>query len=353
MSVRLGVVGVGGIGKVHIDAARAAGLDVVAIADVNGGVAKQVARDQNIAYVLHDPTKLFALPQVDAVVVAAPNKYHAELSIGALKAGKHVLVEKPMALTLAECDAMIDAAKKNHCVLQVGFVQRFSRVAHTARQFIDAGRLGDIYHVKANYYRRRGIPGLGTWFTTKALSGGGPLIDLGVHIIDLVLHLMHFPKVTRVSGKVYANFGKRMKNYLFEDMWAGPPRYDGVCDVEDAAHAIIHLEGGATIEFNAVWAGNFPEQSVHNLIGLFGDKGGISFQLGGSELRLATEDEGHNVDIIPAMREGGLYDTQLKSFSDAAAGRTPNFAPPDQGRIVQQIILALYESSEKDREITL
>src|SRR5690606_24292135 len=129
-------------------------------------------------------------------------------------------------------------------------------------------------------------------------------------VIDLVMHLMHFPRVTRVSGKVYANFGRRMKGYLYEEMWAGPPRYEGVCDVEDAAHGFIRFENGATLELNTTWAGNFPDGSVRNLIGLFGDKGGMTFELNGRELRIATEDNGHNVDIIPALRSGGTFDMQ-------------------------------------------
>src|SRR5690606_17392739 len=156
------------------------------------------------------------------------------LSVAALKAGKDVLVEKPMGLNANECREMNAAAKAKDRILQVGFVQRYSSVATTVKKFVDAGRLGNIYHAKANYYRRRGIPGLGGWFTTKALSGGGPLIDLGVHVIDLITYLMGSVRPVRVSGKVYANFGKRMKDYVFESMWAGPPRLDGVCDVEDA-----------------------------------------------------------------------------------------------------------------------
>ncbi len=353
MAVRLGVVGVGGIGQVHLDAARDAGVPVVAVADINEVAARQTASDRNIPEAFGDPQKLFESSAVDAVVIATPNAFHASLTIAALKAGKDVLVEKPMALTLAECDEMIAIAQANQRILQVGFVNRFTKVANTARAYVDAGRLGNIYHAKANYYRRRGIPGLGTWFTTKALSGGGPLIDLGVHIVDLIMHLMHFPRVTRVSGKVYANFGNRMKNYLYEEMWAGPPRYEGVCDVEDSAHGFIRFENGATLEINTAWAGNFPENSVSNLIGLFGDKGGMTFQLNGKELRIATEDSGHNVDIVPALRAGGTFDAQVKAFAESCANRTPPFATAEQGRYVQQIINALYESSERDREIEL
>ena len=202
---------------------------------------------------------------VDAIVVAVPNKFHKDIAIAALTAGKDVLLEKPMALNAAECREINAAAKKSGKILQMGMVQRFSPTANTASALIKAGRLGNVYHAKSNIYRRRGIPGLGGWFTTKALSGGGPLIDLGVHILDLSLFLMDFPKPLRVSGKVYDNFGKDMKNYVYESMWAGPPKYDGTFDVEDSAHAMIRFEGGLTMEFNATWAGNFPDGSVNSL----------------------------------------------------------------------------------------
>jgi predicted dehydrogenase len=353
MSIKLGVIGAGGIGSVHIDAAQTVGIDVVAIADVNRELGEQIGRDKGIPHVFHDARQLYAMPEVQAVVIAAPNKFHAPLTLDALDAGKDVFVEKPMAMTVAECGAMNAAAAKHGAILQVGFVRRFSKVATTARAYIDAGRLGDIYHAKANYYRRRGIPGLGRWFTHKAMSGGGPLIDLGVHVIDLVMHLMHFPKVTRVSGKVYSNFGRHMQKYLYEHMWAGPPHYEGVFDVEDAAHALIRLEGGATIELNAVWAGNFPRGSVNNLIGLFGDKGGTTFELDGDEVRIATEDLGHNVDIIPALRHGGKHDEQMRAFAHSVLTREPPSANGEEGKVVQEIIRAIYDSSEQDREVEL
>ena len=351
MTVRLGLIGVGAIGQVHLGAARGAGVKIAAVADLNEDQAGRIAKEFDIPRVHFDPQALIDSDEVDAVIVAVPNLHHAPLAIAAMQAGKDVLVEKPMALTVAECDRMLDAARRHDRVLQVGFVERGSAVAETARAFIESERLGRLYHIKANYYRRRGIPGLGGWFTTKAMSGGGPLIDIGVHVIDLVMHLAGFPKVKRVSGQVYANFGPRMKNYVFENMWAGPPRLDGVCDVEDAAHALVRLEGGVTMELNAAWAGNFPAGSVQNLLGLFGDKGGITFQLAGDEVRIATEEQGHNVDLIPALRPAEKFQQQLKRFVHSVKTREKPFATGEEGRAVQSIIEAVYRSSEAGREV--
>jgi predicted dehydrogenase len=233
----------------------------------------------------------------------------------------------------------------------VGFTHRYSSVAVAAKSFIDAGRLGKVYHAKANYYRRRGIPGLGGWFTTKALSGGGPLIDLGVHIIDLSTYLMGFPKPVRVSGKVYANFGKRMKKYVYESMWAGPPRFDGVCDVEDAAHALVRFEGGLTLEMNTTWAMNYSDETLPNVIGLFGDQGGLTFGLGGSDLKLAYEDQGHNVDTMPLLRKTDPFADQLRTFIGHCEKRTQPHASGQSGQVVQSILDAIYQSSAKDREV--
>lgn len=351
MSIKLGIIGAGAIGRAHLQAAKNAGVEVTCVADVAGDSARAAAASFGIARSTDKPAELLASPDVDAVVICVPNKFHAPLSIDAMKAGKDVLVEKPMAMSAAECRRMIDAAAKNKRILQVAFRQRFTSVARTARQFIEAGRLGQIYHAKTNYYRRRGVPGLGGWFTTKSLSGGGPLIDLGVHIIDLALYLMNSPRPLRVSGKVYAKFGCRMKDYLYEGMWAGPPRLEGVCDVEDSAHALVRLEGGTTLEINATWAGNFPENSVQNLIGFFGDKGGMAFQLGGKELRIATEDNGHNVDITPLLRPSADLEEQMRHFVANVQNRTQPGPDGQAGRMVQAVIDAIYESSAKDREV--
>jgi len=353
MSINLGVIGAGGISRAHINAAKAVGVNLVGITDVNGEQAKKTADEYGIGYHTDDCSALLSRDDIDAVVIGVPNKFHAPLTIDALNAGKDVLIEKPMAMNADLCQQMIDAAKANDRILQVGFVQRYSSVAVTAKQFIDAGRLGNIYHAKANYYRRRGIPGLGGWFTTKALSGGGPLIDLGVHIIDLAMYLMHFPKPVRVSGKVYANFGKDMKNYLYESMWAGPPRLDGTCDVEDSAHALVRFEGGATMEINTTWAGNIPDDSLPNVIGFLGDKGGATFQLGGDAVAIATEEEGHNVDLKPKLRPVVGFEEQMRNFAGNVKNRTQPHASGETGKTIQSILDAIYASSEQDREVEL
>lgn len=349
--IKLGIIGAGAIGSHHAATAKRVGVEVVGIADTNEAAAKALAQKEGVPVALADPLELLALKDLDAVVVGVPNKFHKDLAVAAVRAGKDVLLEKPMAMNVAECQEINAEAKRNQRIVQIGFVHRFTSVAQAAKRFMDDGALGNLYHAKANLYRRRGIPGLGGWFTTKSLSGGGPLIDVGVHAIDLAMHLMGFPKPVRVSGKVYANFGPRMKDYLYEGMWAGPPRLDGKFDVEDSAHALVRFEGGLTLEVNATWAGNFPDESVKNLMGFFGDQGGMTFQLGGSDLRVAVEQHGHNVDVVPNLRPAEHADDQLRHFVDCVKTRREPIASGEKGQVVQSIIDAIYESSRLDKEV--
>ncbi len=353
MTLKLGIIGAGGIGQVHLQAAadNSETVSVTWIADVNAESSEKAAKKFNIPNHAGDPQELIDSSDVDAVIVAVPNKFHAPLAKAVLAAGKDVLIEKPMAMNTAQCQEVIDLAQDR--ILQIGLVHRYSSVATTAKQFIEAGRLGDIYHAKTNIYRRRGIPGLGGWFTTKDVSGGGPLIDLGVHIMDLAMFLMGDLKPVRVSGKVYANFTKDMKNYLYENMWAGPPRLDGTCDVEDSAHALIRFEHGVTMEVNATWAGNFPEGSLPNIIGVFGNKGGATFQIGGDRVQIATEEDGHNVDIEPLLRKTNPFTEQMRVFAHNVKTRTQPHANGEAGKRVQSLIDAIYQSSELDREVEL
>ena len=353
MSIKLGIIGAGAIGNVHANAAKNAGSTVVGFADVNEAAAKAAAQQHGAKIATGKIDELIGSDEIDAVVIGVPNKFHKPLAIAAAEAGKDILLEKPMALTVKECQEINAAVKKHKRILQMGMVQRYSSVAVTSQQFMKKKRLGNIYHAKANIYRRRGIPGLGGWFTTKALSGGGPLIDIGVHIIDLAMYLMDFPKPVRVSGKVYDNFGKDMKKYLYEGMWAGPPNYKGTFDVEDAAHALIRFEGGLTMEVNATWAMNFPDGSVQDLVGFFGDKGGLTFTLGGSSVKIATEQDGHNVDLSPKLRSANGFEDEHRDFANNVKKRKEPHASGERGEIVLSILQGIYESSEKDREVEI
>ena len=364
-SKKIAIIGAGEIALVHAQAAKRIGVQVTHVYNRTKSKAQLIADLFDDACAVDDLDAIWNCDAIDAVIICLPNAFHKDLSIAAMQAGKDVLIEKPMGLNGSECQEMVDVADKTGQLLQLGVVARFTPIATTAKAFVDAGRLGKIYHAKANYYRRRGIPGLGGWFTTKAESGGGPLIDIGVHVIDLAMHLMGMPNPTRVSGQTFDCFGKQMGDYVYEHMHAGPTKIDGVFDVEDFAHALVRFDNGSTLEINAAWAGNFPDDSVKNLVGIFGDQGGVSFELGGDSVRLATTIDGRNVDVspqLPQVHERYEFDVQLAAFVESLETRKPNHAcycgtngEPDGHDClkVQRIIDAIYASSDAGREIAI
>ena len=355
MSIRLGILGAGTIGEVHAKAAMDAGQTVSRIADVDLSRAQRLATEYTGCEATDQVENIFADAAIDAVVVCVPNRWHKELAIAALQAGKDVLLEKPMGLNAGECSEIIAAAAEYQRVLQIGMVYRYSAVGQAAKAVVESGDLGTIYHAKAHLYRRRGVPGLGGWFTTRELSGGGPLIDLGVHIIDISSWLMGFPKAERVSGKVYSHFGKRMKDYVYEDMWAGPPKLDGKCDVEDSAHAMIHFAGGCSLDLQVSWAINMPTPNMASAetIGIFGDQGGLTFKLSGEHVDVATENFGRNVDERILLSQTDQFTEQAQAFAACVESRQTPTATGEHGLYTQQIIDAVYQSSETSQEVRL
>lgn len=353
--LRLGIIGSGGIGAIHADAATRAGWTVAAFADAEPSRAERLAASHPGAVAHRDAAALLADSSLAAVSIATPNATHRPLAEQALAAGRHVLLEKPAGLDAAECDAIERIAASSRGILQIGLVCRSSPASRVARSLVEAGRLGSIYQARASLHRRRGIPGLGGWFTTRSMSGGGPLIDLGVHVIDLVMHVASPGRALRASGVTYAHFGRPAGDYRFHDMWGGPPRLGGPFDVEDHATALVRFEGGFSLEVNVVWASNLPEGALRDGIVLFGDRGGLSFEPLGREVTLATEEDGHLVDVKPITppEEGGqaAWRRQYEGFAAAVRGEAPPLATIGECRRVQQVIDAIYRSAREGREV--
>lgn len=354
MHFSLGIIGAGSIGTVHATTAARLGLAVPLVWDIDPARSERLAAKVPGLEAVPSLEAILADSRINAVVIATPNDLHAEMACAALDAGKHVLLEKPMALDAGQCDRILEASVRSDRRLQMGFVYRHAPAPQAVRAEVAAGRLGRIYHAKCSMYRRRGIPGLGGWFTTKARAGGGPLIDLGVHVIDQALWLCGFPRATSVSGACYATFGPRMADYVYEEMWAGPPRLDGVFDVEDHATALVRFEGGLTLEVNVTWAGNMPEQALPDGIALFGDKAGCRFTLLGDEVIIAGERGRALVDMplrFDAQRAlERAFESQMRSFQAVVEHRHEPCATAAQGRQVQAIIDAIYRSSADGRE---
>ncbi|NNE93111.1 MAG: Gfo/Idh/MocA family oxidoreductase [Verrucomicrobiales bacterium] len=258
MATKVGIIGAGGMVSFHLDGFKKAGAEVVAIADVAQDAAQKVADENDIANVYGDVGEMLANPDVDAVSIIVPNKFHAPLSIQALEAGKHVFCEKPPALNAAEVVEMIKARDDAGKKLMFNFNNRARPESLAMMEKIKAGQVGRINSAQAKWIRRTGIPGFGGWFTTKALSGGGPMIDL-LHMLDLAMYFMGYPKASHVLGNTFDDF---ITDKNFKGPWGIPDREDGVTDVEAAAHGMVAFETGQILSFQISWAEMVKREEV-------------------------------------------------------------------------------------------
>ncbi len=345
--MRIGIIGAGTIGQKHAAAARQAGTEIAWVIDSNESVGRALALEYQATH-SKQVSQIWNDDSVSAVVIGVPNYLHRTLAIEAMKAGKDVLLEKPMALSHEECQQIAQVAEETGRVLQVGFVHRYTGVGKLARQLSARGKLGDIYSAKANLFFRRNVPGLGKWFTTKEFSGGGALIDVGVHLLDLACYIMGFPKVESIVGQTFSNFGRRMETYYYENMWAGPPDLGGTCDVEDAAQALIRFTNGATLELHVAWAGNYPSKFFpDSVMGFFGDQGGMAFELFGSEVQFTSEHVGKLVDEKLAAEDVDFFLEQYIDFQRSVESRVVQGADIKQASAVQAIVDGIYASSQQ------
>ena len=345
--VRIGIIGMGMIGAVHAKAFQGiSGAEAAAVCDCRPDCLKAKGEEFGVSRLFTDYRKMLAEPDLDAVVVATPNHAHYTTTMDALKAGKHVLCEKPMALNARQARQMAAAAGKAGKLLQMGMVRRQNAESRVARGMIEKGALGRIYHMHMVLRRRRGIPGLGGWFTTRSLSGGGVLIDIGVHFFDLVMWLADMWRPERVSASLYAEFGRRMKEYVYTAMWAGPPKYDGTFDVDDYATGIVRFAGNATLSFELSWAANCEDV---NFVEILGNKGGMRLH-DDNGLALFTEHNGHLADIRPQYAEVEVFAAQAENFARAIRGKGKPAATAEQGAALMALLDAIHRSAESGKE---
>ena len=294
-------------------------------------------------------TMLAELPELDAADVCVWNCNHAECSIKALNAGLHVLCEKPMAYSAKEAEEMKAAADKNGKLLMIGFVLRFSDDAKIAMDFIQKDYLGEIYYSKAQYVRRHGNPG--GWFADKSRSGGGPIIDLGVHVIDLTRYLMGNPKPV----SVYAVASQRLGDRKF--LKTGPgwvpedAKEDDVCTVEDFATALIRYDNGACTFLETSYDINGEDIAKRQL---FGTKGGMDLSRG-VKLYTTVNDYMADIDVKTANLKGGqdMFVAEMAHFIDCVKNGTECRAKAEDGIAVMKILDAIYESARTGHEVIL
>ena len=347
---KIAVIGCGGMGTHHLRSYQnIPDAKIVAVCDIYPGRAEdRVARYAPDAKAFTDYHEVLELPELDAVDICTPNYLHSIIAVEALNHGLHVFCEKPDAVNVDEALKMKAAAEKNDRVLMVMRNNRYAPESQYLKKYIEDGHMGEIYAGRCGWQRRRGIPGKGGWFTTKAQSGGGPLIDLGVHMIDLAMWLMGNPTPVAVSGCTYFKFADSdvsdSVNSKFGDKMAG-----GTFDVEDLAMGFIRFDNGACLQIEFSWASNVEREK--NFVELRGTKAGASWP----NLKIFTEDYGSTVDVIPSVlpKEFDGHGRNLAHFVVVLQGKAEPAFVPQQGVNMIRILQAMYESAEKGCEVRL
>jgi predicted dehydrogenase len=343
--LRIGIIGLG-IGRHHIRGYQShPNAEVVAIADLDETRLKVSGDEYKIAGRYRDAQEMFLREKLDIVSVCTPNKFHKPLTIAALEAGCHVLCEKPMAMNTAEARAMLDAAKRAGKRLMINFSYRFSTPSWALKAQVDAGALGDIYFARTIWHRRRGIPGFGGWFGQKELAGGGPIIDLGVHRLDLALWLMGYPKPVWVLASTYNAIGSRIAK-----------EKGAKFDVEDLGVALIKFQNGAALELEASWAAYIAEQELMEtrLLGTVG--GAVHRNVGEGykfEAELFLERNGSHYDMKLHHPPGADVPSQFHHFIDSILQDKPHIATAEEGLIVMELLDAIYESAASGRPVQI
>jgi predicted dehydrogenase len=356
--IKAGVIGAG-IGTYHIEGYQAhADAEVVALCDLNEDALAETGGEYEIAHLFTDYKEMLDA-DIDCVSVCVPNKFHAPITIDCLKAGKHVLCEKPLARTAREGQKMIEAAEAAGKTLMIQFNNRFRPEAQVLKGHVDAGTFGDIYFARCGWIRRNGIPGWGGWFTQKEMAGGGPLIDLAVHMLDLTMWLMGNPKPVTVMASTYSVFGPQMQGL---GPW-GTPNRKGAFDVEDMAVGMLKFEDGQTIMLEASWASRIKREWVYST--LMGTEAGASlervFDIDGVDdtavdtLELYTQEQGEAVDRVVKLEpdEAMGRHTAVEHFVDCLVEGTEPISPGTDGLRIMKILDAMYKSAESGRAVNI
>jgi predicted dehydrogenase len=360
MSIKIGIIGAGGMAAYHAQGFREAGAEIVALADVNQAAAEKAAAKHGITRVFTDIADMFrAMPELDAVSIIVPNKFHAPLAIAALKAGKHVFCEKPPALNAKEAAQMKEIAAKSKRTLMFNFNNRARPESYAMMEHIQQGAIGTINSCQAKWIRRTGIPGFGGWFTNKALSGGGPMIDL-LHMIDLGLYFMGYPEPAHILARTFQD---HIKDKSFKGPWGIPDVAKGVTDVEAAAHGFVTFQTGQSLAFQVSWAEMNKREEVS--VTFQGSKAGGMvqrlFAVDGIDstaidaCELYTHEHGRPVNrsiIVPLDAPMGRVRSAM-NFVRTIEGTEAPLNTPDQALKLMKIIDAAYKSAATGKPVAL
>ncbi len=352
--MKVAVIGVGSISECHLDAYKKnKDAELTAICDINPETLKRQGDRYDIPENRRflDYRDLLALPEIDAVSICTWNSEHAPITIAALEAGKHVLCEKPMATSVEDAQAMLDAAKKSGKHLQIGFVRRYGNDCALLQDLVKEGFFGDIYYAKASYLRRNGNPE--GWFGDKSRAGGGPLYDLGVHVIDLVRYIEGNKRPVSVYGATWQKLLNRPNLKTPKSYYSASRTDHDICDVEDLAVAMIRFEDGSVLSVEASFSLNIEKGS--GAIELFGDKGGA--KLDGSDLTLTSEMYDYMTDLRlngAKADMGDFFGKEIDHFVECCLHpEIPCRAPAEDGVTMMKILCAIYESARTGHEVII
>lgn len=340
---RIAVLGLGWAGVHHIKLLKqVAGAEVIAVADTNHRLLEKVKHEHGIPWTFTDyRTMLKELPEIQAVDVCTPNGLHARNSIDALEAGKHVLVEKPMAMNALEGRQMVDAANKSGRQLIVGFQHRFEPRSKLLHDRIAAGEFGKILYVRAQWLRRRGIPSWGV-FGRKDLQGGGPMIDIGVHVLEAAHYIIGAPRPVSATAATYTYIGDR------PPVTAAPwgPWDHKTYSVEDLAVGMIRFDTGATLTMETSFAAHIEQEEMN--ITIMGEKAGASW----NSSRIYKDDAGYMMTCkAEYVGDWDYFEYKMRHFVEVCRDGRPNEVPAEHALEVQKMIDAIYDSAERRKEV--
>ncbi len=341
--IKVGIIGAGGISRMHIEGYQACpSAAVVAVCDIERERAEEKAEQYDIPHCFTSDTRMLKLKGLDAVSVCTPNYAHQRCAVRALRAGKHVLCEKPIAMNARQGQAMVDAARKARRKLQIGLDKRFDADVRFARRIIEEGRIGKPYYARSRSIRRRGVPGWGV-FGQKKLQGGGPLIDIGVHSIDFTWYLMGCPRPVAVAGKTYQTIGNTPGHVGQFGPWDWK-----TYTVEDFAAALVRFANGATMMVESAFCVNLESEGFGCQV--VGDKGGVGI----GPLSVQVEMAGQLTDCTPRhIPKVQTYHAEVAAFVDAIVKNKPVQVPAAEVIWVQKIIDGIYASSKADKEVRI
>lgn len=348
--IKVGVIGCGTIANAaHIPSyMNCPDAEIKYFCDIIPEKAKAAVEKYGCGIAVEDYHEVLNDPEVVAVSVCTPNLMHKTISIDALRAGKHVLCEKPAARIYSEALEMQQVQHETGKILNIGVVNRFNTAVNEVRNRIMAGDLGELYHVFINFRSHRSIPGLGGAFTTKAIAGGGVLIDWGVHRLDIVMYCTGDPKPLSVSGKAFSKLGVDMKNYLYRYMWAEDTKnVDGTYDVDDSVTAFIRTDG-PIISLEGAWAQNVEEED--NYIDFLGTKAAIRLNYGGDFTVFGNDGHGFYKNQ-PVYKNSDMFQNEINSFVSCVQTGEKLPSHIDYAVLTSKIMQGIYDSSDQGREI--